>query len=245
MNFSLFLNSRSRPDLLKNFLKSVHDTAYDKNSIEVLVRYDHDDDLTRSISKENFNLNVRFIEGPRPDNLTASYNQLIKQAHGKNLFVCNDDVGFLTKNWDQIALNKISTYLSENEITDDIYYCWTSCNSADRDIVSGYCSFPIISKKATDIIGFFMYEDFKTLGADASIYRLYKKIGRIIYIKEIEIDHVLHKTIERIVSPDEVASEYRKKFFSNPINASTFDISKEVKILNDYINENSKYKFFE
>lgn len=245
MNFSLFLNSRKRPDLLKNFLQSVSDTTYDKNSIEVLVRYDNDDELTHSISKENFDINIRFISGPRPDNLTASYNQLAKQAVGKNLFVCNDDISFITKNWDQIALNKISKYLSENDISDNIYYGWTTCNSADRDTVSGYCSFPIISKKATEVAGFFMYENFTTLGADNSIYRLYKEIQRVINIKEIEIDHILHNTIEKVFSPDLVAIEYREKFFSNPINAATFDISKEVKMLNDYINENCKYKFFE
>lgn len=245
MKFSLFLNSRKRPELLKNFLSSVHNTTSNKNDIEVIIRYDEDDDLTHAIVNNNFGLNVRFIRGPRPSNLITSYNEMVKTANGQNLFVCNDDISILTKNWDVIASEKISKYLSVNDITDQIYYCWTTCNSADRDVVSGYCSFPIISKKSTEVLGFFMYEEFKTLGADNSIYRLYKSIKRVIDIKEIEIDHILHKTIEAVISPDEVAIEYRKKFFDNPINPATFDISKEVKILNQYIYESTQSKYFE
>lgn len=245
MNFSLFLNSRKRPDLLINFLESVRNTTSDKSSVEVLIRYDNDDELTHSISKNDFGFQTKFIIGPRPENLHASINNLAKLSSGKNLFVCNDDIALLTKDWDKIALDKISKYLSENDISDDIYYGWTKCNSIDRDVVSGYCSFPIISKKATDVLGFFMYEAFQSLGGDTSIYRLYKDIRRVIDLKEIEIDHILHRTIQNVNSPDAVAREYRQRFHSNPINAATFDISKESKLLKDYIYENSQSKYFE
>lgn len=245
MKFSLFLNSRLRPDFLRNFLSSVSRTTLDKNAIEILIRYDDDDELTHALSKENFNISTKFIRGPRPDNLIYSYNQIVKKCSGKNLFVCNDDMSILTTGWDQIALEKIEKYNREECNSDEIYYCKTYCNSADRDATSGYCSFPIISKKATDVLGFFMYDAFKTLGGDSSIYRLYAGIRRVINLEEIKIDHLLHNTVSAVCSPDQVAAEYRHKYFSNPINPMTFDVSKEVKILKDYINENSKHIFFE
>jgi hypothetical protein len=244
MKFSLFLNSRKRPHLLRNFLNSVYQTTNNKNSIEVIVRYDDDDDLTHAVSNNNFGLDIKFIRGPRPDNLIASYNKMVKTANGENLFVCNDDISILTKNWDQIALDKIDEYKKEQEISDDIYYCKTYCNSADRDLTAGYCSFPIISKKATEVLGFFMYETFKTLGGDSSIYRLYAEIARVINIEEIKVDHIMHNSIQAVCSPDQVASEYRHKFFSNMINPLSFDVSKEVALLNKYIDENNKFKFF-
>lgn len=245
MKFSLFLNTRNRPHLLRNFLNSVYQTTNDKNSIEVIVRYDDDDELTHSVSKNNFGLDIRFIRGPRPDNLIASYNKMVKVANGENLFVCNDDISILTKNWDQIALNKIDEYKKEQEISDDIYYCKTHCNSADRDVTAGYCSFPIISKKATEVLGFFMYEAFKTLGGDTSIYRLYAEIGRVINVEDIKVDHILHNSVQAVCSPDQVAAEYRHKFFSDMINPLSFDVSKEAALLNKYIDENNKFKFFE
>lgn len=245
MNFSLFLNSRSRPDFLRNFLSSVSKTTSNKNSIEILIRYDDDDELTHSVSLENFDLNVKFLRGPRPDNLIKSYNELVKKSVGENLFVCNDDISILTHGWDDIALEKIKKYKIDEGFNDGIYYCKTHCNSADRDITAGYCSFPIISKKATEILGFFMYESFKTLGGDTSIYRLYKEIERVLDLQEIKIDHILHNTVQAVCSPDQVAQEYRYKFFSNVINPLTFDISKEAAILNKYINENNGSIFFE
>lgn len=236
MNFSLFLNSRKRPLLLKDFLKSVEENTFDKKSIEVIIRYDYDDDLTHLIASESFTFDVKFIRGQRPENLHSSINELAKLSFGKNLFVCNDDIRILTKNWDLIAINKISEYLSEKSISDDIYYCLTSCNSIDRNVSEGYCSFPIISKKATEVLGFFMYDAFKTLGGDSSIYRLYKSIGRVIDVTEIKIDHVLHRTLQDVFFTDLVAKEYREKNKHCP-DPSVFDISNEVNLLNKYISE--------
>jgi len=240
MNFSLFLNSRNRPLYLKNFLESVKKTTLLKDSIEVVIRYDDDDEQTHSIRGEDFGFETRFLRGPRPENLISSYNQIVKVCRGKNLFVCNDDISILTPWWDAIAYAKIEKYLTDNSISDGVYYCKTLCNSADRDASLGYCSFPIISKKATDVLGFFMYDAFKTLGGDTSIYRLYNQIGRVIDTQEIIIDHILHRTVEAVISPDLVASEYRAKFFSNPIDPATFDVSKEVAFLSQYINENKQ-----
>jgi hypothetical protein len=245
MNFSLILNSRKRTNHLINFLNSVEATTADKKSIEVVIRYDLDDPETESLSSKDFGIKTRFIKGPRPENLLTSVNEIAKISEGKNLFGCNDDLLILTKDWDQIALQKISKYLSENEIIDNIYYCKIDCDSVDKDVVAGYSSFPIISKKASDILGFYIYDVFRSLGGDYGIYRLYKDVQRVINLDEVKVSHILHNTLEKANSPDEVAAEYRQKFFNNPINASTFDISKEAKILKDYIYENSKYKFFE
>ena len=74
---------------------------------------------------------------------------------------------------------------------------------------------------------------------------MYKDIERVISLNEVKVSHILHNTLEKANSPDEVAVEYRQKFFNNPINAASFDVSKEAKILKDYIYENAKYKFFE
>jgi len=244
MKFSLFLNSRLRTNLLRNFLSSVEEMTFDKNNIEILIKYDNDDELTHAFSKENFNIETKFIRGPRPDNLCASYNQLVKKCVGENLFVCNDDISILTKNWDQIALQKIEKYNTDSCNSDGVYYCRTLCNSVDRDVTAGYCSFPIVSKKATDVLGFFMYDAFRSLGGDSSIYRVYSGVRRVLDLSEIKIDHIFHNTLSAVCSPDEVAAEYRHKYFSNPINPMTFDVSKEVKILKNYIDENSKNLFF-
>lgn len=208
--------------------------------MEVIVRYDDDDEGTHSIAKMQFNLNIKFINGSRPESLHKSFNEIIKLATGENLFVCNDDIQMLTPNWDEIALNKIQEYKKEHNIQDDIYYCKTSCNSVDRYVSKGYCSFPMISKKATEILGFFMYEEFKTIGGDVSIYRVYDQINRVIDLTEIKIDHIFHNSIQAISSKDQTNTEYVKKYYENYIDPFSFDVSKEVQKLKNYIDANKK-----
>jgi hypothetical protein len=244
MKFSLFLNSRKRPWYLTNFLNSVDQNTFDKKSIEVIIRYDLDDQETEGLASKDFGIKTKFIKGPRPENLHVSLNEIAKASNGENLFVCNDDISILTKDWDQIALQKIEKYNTDTCNSDGIYYCRTLCNSVDRDVTAGYCSFPIISKKATDLLGFFMYDAFRSLGGDSSIYRVYSGAGRVLDLTDIKIDHISHNTLSAVCSPDEVAAEYRHKHFSNPINPMTFDVSKEVEILKNYINENSNNLFF-
>ena len=127
--------------------------------------------------------------------------------------------------------------MCRENIKDNIYYCKTSCNSIDRDITKGYCSFPIISKEAVETLGFFMYEDFVGLGGDASIYKVYQEINRIIDITDILIDHILHRTVELVINPDTTAFEMRANTYENFIDPFSFDVTKEVKKLKEKINE--------
>jgi len=82
MKFSLFLNSRARPDLLKNFLTSVNETTFDKKSIEVIIRYDSDDQETENLASKDFGIQTIFVKGPQPENLHVSLNEI---ARGQGL----------------------------------------------------------------------------------------------------------------------------------------------------------------
>lgn len=238
MNFSLILNSRKRPDRLFDFIDSVVKNTEIKDKVEILIRIDKDDELSIKLSEFKFDFNIKFYCDERPKNLHTTINQLALISKGKNIFVCNDDIKILTKNWDGIALDKIEKYKKEKNIKDNIYYCKTYCNSADRDHTKGYCSFPIISKEAVETIGFFMHESFVGLGADHCIYRVYNSIDRVINLEEIHIDHVLHRTLSDVFNPDSTAVEMRNNSSINWVNPEEFIISKEIDKLKLKINEN-------
>lgn len=237
MNFSLILNSRKRPRFLLDFIKSVENGVEDKSKVEILVRIDEDDQESLKLAEYRFNFNIDFYCGERPKNLHKTINELAFEAKGKNIFVCNDDMRITTKSWDSIIVNKIEEYKKNNNIKDNIYYCKTNCNSADRDHAKGYCSFPIISKEAVETIGFFMHDSFVGLGADHGIYRVYKSINRIIDLQEIKIDHILHRTIEDVMKPDLTALEMRNNSSANWVNPESLDLSDQVTKLKNKINE--------
>lgn len=245
VKFSIILNTRKRVDLLSNFLISVFQNTCYTEELEVLIRCDDDDtetidyiEETSRIFKSSDFLNIKLIKGPRPTNLHVSLNELARMATGQNVFICNDDIQFLTPEWDIYASAVIENCIEENGYHDGIYYCKTECNSFDRDQSKGYCSFPIISKKAIDALGFAMYEDFVSLGGDSSIYRVYEGVGRVLDLPGLKIDHILHRDLQSICSPDLTAFEYRQKSAQHPVDPYTFDVSKEIAKLKEKINAN-------
>lgn len=238
MNFSLILNSRKRTRFLFDFINSIKNGVNDKTNVEILIRIDEDDEESLKLAEYKFDFNVSFYCGQRPTNLLKAINEIAFETKGENIFICNDDMRITTKNWDLIAINKINEYKKINNIKDNIYYCKTDCNSADRYHDKGYCSFPIISREAVETVGFFMHESFVGLGADHGIYRVYQSIGRVIDLQDIKVDHIFHRTIKDVMNPDLTAIEMRNNSAAHWVDPESIDISEQVKKLNDKINEN-------
>ena len=235
MKFSILLNTRERVPYLENLLRSLSVKTKIPQDIEVLINYDNDDLSSDNFSQNKFNLNVKFFKNPRPYSLHSTINLMAKQAKGQYLIGVNDDIEFITKDWDEIILKKIEFFKRENNIKDDIIYCKTSCTSVDHNPTLPYGSCPIVSKEAIDTIGLFLYEEFRGLGGDSSIYRVYAAVHRVVDISEVWFDHLMHNTLEKVMAPDRTASEMRQKSFSQNLNPFTFDISKEVTIIKNKI----------
>ena len=235
MKFSILLNTRNRVRYLENLLYSLTTKTKNLQDIEILVNYDDDDSASHSFAENKFNLNIKFFKNPRPYSLHSTINLMAKQSKGKYLIGVNDDIEFITEGWDEIILKKIESFKTENNIKDDIIYCKTSCTSVDHDPNVPYGSCPVVSKEAVDAIGLFLYEEFLGLGGDSSIYRVYAAVDRVVDVSEVYFDHLMHNTIEKVMSPDKTASEMRQKSFSQNLNPFTFDISKEVNIIKNKI----------
>lgn len=235
MKFSILLNTRDRVRYLENLLYSLIVKTKNLQDIEVLVNYDDDDSVSHSFAQNEFNLNIKFFKNPRPHSLHSTINLMAKEAKGQYLIGVNDDIEFITQDWDEIMLNKIECFKTSNKIKDDIIYCKTSCTSVDHDPNAPYGSCPVVSKEAIDAIGLFLYEEFVGLGGDSSIYRVYAAVDRVVDVSEVYFDHLMHNTIEKAMSPDKTAFEMRQKSFSQNLNPFTFDISKEVAIIKNKI----------
>jgi len=235
MKFSILLNTRNRVKYLENLLYSLITKTKNLQDIEVLINYDDDDSVSDDFAQNKFNLNIKFFRNPRPYSLHSTINLMAKQAKGQYLIGVNDDIEFITKDWDDIILKKIDSFKTNNYIKDDIIYCKTSCTSVDHDANLPYGSCPIVSKEAVDTIGLFLYEEFRGLGGDSSIYRVYAAVDRVVDVSEVWFDHLMHNTLEKVMSPDRTAFEMRQASFSQNINPFTFDISREVSIIKNKI----------
>lgn len=247
--FSIILNSRGRIELLHNLLKSIVKTTSNLNDIEVLISIDNDDEITIKMLHGLVALSLVDISWlywetiPRNRNLQNRLNNLANSAHGKYIFVLNDDCEILTKLWDFHIYDLLEEY-NDSEISNrnlntsgGIIYGATQCNSADHG-PEPYSSFPIISKKAVDALGCFMPDEVPGLGGDVLAYRIYNEIGARIETP-LQIRHVLHETIESVINPDQTAAEMRQFSRTNSMDFWNLDISKYTNKLKEYIDGHS------
>jgi len=227
--FSLILNSRNRVELLRNFFYSVLDKTSNIEDIEILVSFDNDDYNSLNFINHIFTnphhqswcddiayvLKYEFIFRNR--NLHERINNLAKKAIGKYIVLLNDDVEFLTPNWDLI-------YTKLEDSSFPYKYISTKCNSADHG-PEPYSSFPIISRNTVDKLGCLIPEEAVGLGGDVLIYRIFAKYGYIID-SDITFRHTNHETIEKVFNPDQTASEMRQLSFSNNFDFWNMDLNK-------------------
>lgn len=234
IKYSLILNSRDRPDHLASLLLSVIETTNNLAEIEMMIGLDKDDPtLQQSIGIVEGYPFVQFSIGERPTNLIHALNNLAALARGDYLFVLNDDVVFLTQNWDSIT----SSCLAPHAVSwpDGILYGRTYDLSVDRDQDGKYAAFPIISKKARDILDFCIPPMFFSLGGDVAAYRIYEEIDRVVDLPNIVLRHTLHQTLEQVLNPDQTAFEMRQQSYAGQTDWKIYDIAPFTNKLKKYI----------
>ena len=215
MKFSLFLNTRQRPPLLENLLRSIDRTFSYTNDIEILLGIDDDDTETKNfLAHLDFFLNdinlcskIDYYSAERPTNLHTKMNALAAQTCGDILFVLNDDVEFLSMNWDIVTVGQLENI---KNIKDNIYYLAVEDTSIDKTTGKNYASFPMLTREAYNALGYFMSEKFVGLGGDVHLWRIFNSVNRVINNYEVILDHVRHNALEKVISPDIVALKMRE-----------------------------------
>jgi hypothetical protein len=218
---TLILNSRKRVQQLGNLLESIRTKSFNLDNIEILIGVDDDDESTMLYLKAYTGLimnNVWMVVSPRPTNLHVSLNKLAGMAKGHFIFVLNDDTEMMTTHWD-LELSNINP--------DEVWYIATQDNSADKEQGGKYSSFPILTRAAYDALGYFMSEAFVGLGADVHLWRVFDSVGRTKQ-SSIELDHVFHRTVLHVQSPDQTAIEMRQNSWRSNFDCWGIDISKDV-----------------
>ena len=161
------------------------------------------------------------------------WNRIVKRAKAENIsigeyiFILNDDVVFLTKDWDKIAYEKLESAKTK----DGILYGKTYDTSVDRPPGGEYSSFPVVSRSAFNTLGFVMHNDFVGLGGDSAIFRVYRAINRVVDLTDIQLDHTLHNEISKVLIPDLTAYHMRLNSAKNLVDPTTLDVSKDIEKL--------------
>ena len=188
---SILTPSRSRPSRLNDFVKSVYEMSKAPENLEFLNYVDNDDpdiDSYKKIEKQitassecKF-LFKNFYESPM--SVSKSWNVLASNSSGNVLIMGNDDVIYKTRGWDSILIEETLKF------KDDIYLMWFN----DGIKKNKHASFPIISRKWYETLGYFTPGCFNFGFNDTWLFEISLIIKRAHYLDNVLIDHMSWKS---------------------------------------------------
>tara|TARA_B100000315_G_scaffold101207_1_gene93002 strand:- start:2310 stop:2990 length:681 start_codon:yes stop_codon:yes gene_type:complete len=174
---------------MERLIKSVAATATKPSRVEILLYIDDDDPekFNYLVAHKNLTidpevgqlLNVDMLVD-EPLTTPLINNILADRAQGDVLLIANDDQVFVDKNWDVRIDEEAAKY------PDDIYCMWFNDGRYQEKI----CTFPILSRKWVDTLGYiepFLFEHFN---CDLWTWQIGQMIDRLHYIPDILVEHL-------------------------------------------------------
>lgn len=201
---SFLIPTRKRVEGLKRTLQSISDNT--RNTVEVLIRYDRDDEATKNVieSLEYPKIAGIAIEGDRPANgygeLYQLYNELAFHASGEFLWIFNDDAVILTKDFDELLArhtSQICVIKPETFLTAD-------------NAVAAANIFPLVHRRIVEVNGVF-----STHSSIDKWYEIFaQEIGIEVQLPQLKVNHVggfLAEHIKDNLPPTDPAGVYHQR----------------------------------
>lgn len=239
MKYSILIPSRCRIRYLDPLLRSIIETTKNKKEVEVHVAFDDDDFQTityvANFQQLDSDLQIYFHIRPRSVNINGDYYNWMATnfAKGEHIIISNDDCIFLMPEWDEKATKKIDDFISGH--THGIVYGIIEDKEREpkRNDSNYFSCFPLVSKKAVDILGYVFMPEYQRDGADWVLARLYREFGAIVDLRDcIIIEHISVRSGRR--PKDEFYNEH-VSLCQSVLTPPRYDvITRDLKILNHF-----------
>jgi hypothetical protein len=243
IKFSILITTRQRTEMLSNLLESIYKTTSNPSEVEIRIVYDLDDKETidwinKKIPYEAV-IVTWFHNRERSTNLVNDYhNWLAPQSQGKYIIFSNDDALFELNGWDIKTWEKLENF--EKKYPDGIIYGIPEDFEKEnrRNESNWMACFPLLSKKAIEVLGYAFDPAYIKDGADWALAGTYRKINRVVDLREcIVIKHLSFRSGRRKWDVlDENSLKLDSIINGNPPNINNI-IEKNSKKLLEYINK--------
>lgn len=226
----LLIPTRNRPDRIKKLLTSIQDTIKSQNNISIYFYCDDDDSYAALNYIKNcyldFDFNIKYIIGPRIV-LSQCWNELWKISNGSIIMHCADDIYFISKYWDEKVIDHFN-----NDFNGDQILLLYGPDGIQNERLATHS---FTSRKASNILGYFVPPYFACDYNDTWLNEIYDKINRRIYDPSICLEHE-HFT-KYPGKYDETYAHLRNKFSESSIiwDAKTAERQSHANKLMEYI----------
>lgn len=109
----------------------------------------------------------------------AAVNLLIQKTDADVFMVANDDQVYIDTGWD-VRLDQETA-----KHPDGIYCIWFNDDWESQN----FCTFPIISRKWVETLGYMIFPFFEHFFGDSWIWMLAKSVDRAIYLEDVLVEH--------------------------------------------------------
>lgn len=184
---SLLCPTRGRPDRVCIMIESVIKTTEKLENVEILFYIDSDDDkkddyivsINNLLNKYNnpFKRVLPYIGEPM--SISKSWNIIAEKCEGDILVMANDDEVWITKGWDR-RLNE-----EADKFPDEIYCIYFD----DGTLHENHTSFPMVSRKWYETLGYFTPGIFNFASNDNWIEYIARRICRLHYVPDVLVEH--------------------------------------------------------
>lgn len=212
IKYSILIPSRERMRSCHRLLESVLVTPKDIDMIECLLTIDEDEpaeEMYRSLVWHYAaRMDIKLLVRKRTDNISKDYyNWMAEQSTGDVLWVLNDDCEIITEQWDVLAEEMIIKAMDGYKGNSLIWYGDVNDTTRNYNNNGQYSCFPMMSKEAFAVLGYFFDPRIPTWGADKFIKMLFERNNRVIDMSEIQ---VIHHMMEGYEKNDEAHSHMKR-----------------------------------
>ena len=183
---SILLPTRERSRKFKRMLDSLMKTCTKPERVEILLLLDEDDNELKNYQKiiksnDYINISIKiFIKNLKTHAIRNNF--LAKKINGNIIFTLNDDMIFVSNNWDKIIDKEFS------KIDYKKPYClWISSDIKYRYL---HCDYPIINKAWYERLGYVGSEFFNFWYLDTWICDLSFRSGKFLVTPKIKVDQL-------------------------------------------------------
>ena len=182
--YALLCPTRGRPERARIFADSALATAARPQAVDILLYVDADDP-TRADYQDAFPAEgpVSLVIGPAVG-VPRAANMLCERTAAEVLMTANDDQVYIDHGWDERLGQETARY------RDGIYCLWFN----DGWEAENFCTFPIVSRRWVETLGYLQFPFFEHFFADTWIWMLAKAVDRAHFIADILVEHRHWKT---------------------------------------------------
>ena len=205
--------SRQRPEIFKQRMKEYQELLSGEHEVIFLISCDEDDATMNNAKIKKFIKaydNTQVFFNKQPQTKISAINANINEVKEWDIIlVISDDMLPKVQGFDKIIADKFTElYPNGNGVI------WLNDGYRGKNSQYPLCTIPLMGRFYYDRFGYVYHPEYISLWADNEFHDVARKFGRMTYVHEVIIEHILPSNVKE-TEYDELYQRNDKFFYSD------------------------------